>query len=48
VVCATYIKVLHAFVVVWYMGDKYEESYEGCLYWYKKKYVFILYMNYIT
>ena len=25
--------VLHASVVVQYMGDKYEESYEDCLYW---------------
>ena len=36
VVCVIYIKyaeVLQASVVVWNMGDEYEESYEDCLYW---------------
>jgi len=36
VVCVIYIKyaeVLHASVLVWYVGDECEESYEVGLYW---------------
>ena len=33
VIYIKYAELLHASVVVWYMGDKYEESYEDCLYW---------------
>jgi len=29
----TYAEVLHAPLVVWYMGDEYVETYEVCLYW---------------
>ena len=43
VLCVIYVKyaeVLHPSVVVWYMGDEYEESYEDCI-GRKKMYVFI-------
>jgi hypothetical protein len=33
VIYVTYAEVLQASLVVWYMDDKYEESYEVCLYW---------------
>ena len=33
VIYITYEEVLHASLVVRYMGDEYEESYEVCLYW---------------
>jgi len=36
VVCVTYVtyaEVLHASLVVWYVGEEYEKSYQVCLYW---------------
>ena len=33
VIYITYAEILHASLLVWYMGQGYEESYEVCLYW---------------
>jgi len=42
VVCVIFIKsVLCNFLVVWYMGDKYEESYE-CQYYQKEEVSFYI------